>query len=222
MFDKELIERVCNLSITKKDVCINQEAINYDYEYPFHKYYNVNTIIGAINKYLYKEWDAETLAHWCCIYNWILCGGFHDELKEDLTSLEQFIFDVISWDLDGLSFFDEDYLEEGISEIYKWIEMYKAWDYILQTRDNWKAMYAMVGENAEFNEDQFVVLINDITKEYMIIHSNHLENGFEDEFFKYIKENEFISLIEKLNKGEYKIISCSEEWYYSEISGWEE
>ena len=52
MYDKELIERICNLTCSKEDVWRYQSTINYDSEYPFRKYYDVNIIIGAINKYI--------------------------------------------------------------------------------------------------------------------------------------------------------------------------
>ena len=52
----------------------------------------------------------------------------------------------------------------------------------------------------------------------MIIFSDHLENGFEDDCFKFVTQEEFISLIEQLKTSEYKILSCSEELYYEDIS----
>ena len=217
MYDKYLINKVCDLTCTKEDVCRDQSIINYDHENPFKKYYDIDIIVGAINKYLSKEWDAQTFAGWACIYNWILCGGFHDDLKENLNSFEVFIKEVISWNLDGLSFFDEDYLEDDES-LEDWIPLHKNWDHVLQTQEGWKAAYAMVGEFAEFNEDQYVVIFNDELKEYMIIHSDHLENGFEDERFKYITEEAFIDLIEQLKEEEFNILSCDEKWYYMDIS----
>ena len=217
MYDKDLTNKVCNLTCTKEDVFRDQSIIKYDYENPFKKYFDIDIIVGAINKYLSKEWDAQTFASWACIYNWILCGGFHDDLKENLNSFEAFMKEVISWDLDGLSFFDEDYLDDDES-LEDWVQIYKDWNHILQTQEDWKAVYAMVGDCAEFNEDQYVVIINDNLKEYMIIHSDHLENGFEDDRFKYITEEAFIELIEQLKEEEYKILSCSEKWYYMDIS----
>ena len=52
----------------------------------------------------------------------------------------------------------------------------------------------------------------------MIIHLDHLENGFEDDKFKYITEEAFIALIEQLKEEEFNILSCSEKWYYLELS----
>lgn len=144
---------------------------------------------------------------------WILSGGFRDDLKEDLDSLEQYFKDVLVWNLDGLSFFDDE-----IEELNDWIESYNNLDHIWKTIDGWKAIYSMVGENAEFNQDQYVVLVNDTLKEYMIIYSDFLENGFEDEYFKYVYEDEFIKIIENLKEKNYKMLSYSEEWFYLEIA----
>lgn len=219
MYDKDLIERVCNLTCSKEDVCRDQTIINYDCKYPFRKYYDVNIIIGAINKYITKEWDDQTLAGWCCIYNWILCGGFSNNLKEDLNPLEKYLFEDLSWSLDGLSFFDaETYFEESEDEIYEIIEGFKNWNYVWQTRDSWKGVYATIGEFDMTNGHQYVLLINDNLKEYMILFSEHLSNNYkhQNEYLRYTTKNKFVKLVEKL-KEEYKIISCSEKFYYSDL-----
>jgi len=216
MYDKDLIERVCNLTCTKEDVVRNQNTIKYDTEYPFNKYYDINAIIGAFNKYLSKEWDDLTLSGWFCIYDWIIRGGFFN-IVEDLNPLEQFLVDVISWDLDGLSFFDEEYLENGLDEVYESMEQLKNLDHVWQTRFEWKGVYSPIGECDKGNGEQYVVLINDKTKEYMIMYSDYFKNGYEDEFFKYVSEEEFKKLIEELKTKDYTIISFAEELYYSEI-----
>lgn len=220
MYDKDLIEKICNLTCSKEDVCRNQTSINYDNEYPFRKYYDVKIIIGAINKYISKEWDGQTLARWCCIYNWILCGGFSNNLKEDLNPLETFLFDDLSWSLDGLSFFDEDtYFEESEDEIYNIIEGFNDWDHIWQTRDSWKGIYATIGKFDMINGDQYVLLINENLKEYMILFSaGHLSNNYkhQNEYLRYTTKNKFVKMVEKVKK-EYKIISYAEKSYYSDL-----
>ena len=220
MYDKELIQKVCNLTCTKEEVDRNQTTIKYDTEHPFKTYYNISTITGAIKKYLAKEWDARTLAGWACIYSWILSGGFNwDNIKEDLNSLEGFLRDVITWDLDGLSFFDGDREEYNLLGC---IRCYKELDYVWQTREQWRAVYAMIGPFAEINGDQYVALINDGTKECMLIGSDCLENGFEDEHFKFVTKEEHLSLMEQLKNSGYKILGCSEEYYYMDANMSEE
>lgn len=223
MYDKELIEKVCTLTCKPEEININQTSIRYDLDYPFKKYYNADIIIGAINKYILKEWDDVTLANWCCIYDWILCGGFDDDLKERLNPLETFLMNIISWDLDGLSFFNED-IDEGSDEAYEWIEFYKNIDHVWQTREGWKGVYAPIGEYDKVNGQQYVVIINDSLKEYMIIFSEHLNNSYkcQNEFLKYTTKNKFVRLIKKLEELGYSNIKCSENWYYQELNDFNE
>lgn len=216
--DYSLIKRVCDLSCTEEDVIRPQTTIKYDNEYPFKKYYSVKTIIGAINKYLTNEWSDRMLAHWACVYCWVLCGGFDKNLKEELNSFEQFLVDVLTWDLDGLSFFDESTIEEGRQGLECRINFYKDLDHIWKTREKWRCIYAMVGECAEFNGDQYVVLVNDATREYMIVYSDHLKNGYKDKYFKYVSEEALIESVAELEKKQYQLLSASEESFYSEIS----
>ena len=68
------------------------------------------------------------------------------------------------------------------------------------------------------NGDQYVLLINDKLKEYMILFSCHLSNNYkhQNEYLKYTTKSKFVKLVEKL-KGEYKLISRSEKFYYSDL-----
>lgn len=47
--------------------------------------------------------------------------------------------------------------------------------------------------------------------------TSFLNNGFEDEFFKYVSEDELIDLVEQLKEKEYKLLKCSEKYFYFEI-----
>ena len=218
MYDKELTQKVCNLTCTKKDVVRDQTKIKYDNEHPFRKYYNIKAIIGAIEKFLSGEWDDQLLSHWACIYCWILLGGCdYDNMIADLNTFEGFLRDKITWDLDGLSFFRTEHFDDYIEMMHNTKQFYEDFDHIWNTRDEWKAVYAMIGPNAEENGEQYVVLVNDITKEYMLIFSDHIENGFEDEHFRFITQDEFIAYIEQLKSKNYKILSCAEEYYYMEL-----
>ena len=51
----------------------------------------------------------------------------------------------------------------------------------------------------------------------MIMNTEHLENGFEDEHFKFVIEVDFIELIERLKNDGYNILTCAEKYYYDEI-----
>ena len=216
MYDKELIQRVCNLTCLKEEVVRNQTTIKYDTEYPFRKYYSFSTIKGAIEKYISNDWYDQTLAHWACIYCWILSGGFDDNLKDDLNSFETFFKDFITWDLDGLSFFSTE--DEEPNDMQQSITLFEHYDHIWQTRNEWTALYAMIGPFAEENEAQYVLLVNNTKKEYMIMYSDHLENGYEDEYFHFVSQDEYVALVEQLKKDGYTMLSCSEEYYYMEIN----
>ncbi len=218
MYDKVLTEKVCNLTCTKSDVVRDQTKVKYDIVHPFRKYYSAQAMKGAIEKFQYNEWDDQTLSHWACIYCWILLGGCdYDHITADLDTFESFLRDVITWDLDGLSFFRVEDFDDYIEMMHKTKQFYEDFDHIWQTRKEWKAVYAMIGPNAEENGDQYVALVNDTRKEYMLIFSDHLENGFEDAHFKFVSEDAFIAFVEQLKNTNYKILSCSEEFFYMEL-----
>lgn len=217
MFDKELIKKICDLTCKFEEINIPQDKLKYDNEYPFEKYYKLEIIVNAIKKYLNKDWDDKMLSSWACRYDWVICGGFYKDLKESNKNIvEKFIKSQISWNLDGLSFFEDWFLEEDMFDLNKIIEEFKNLDFVLNTIDNWKAYYAMVGPLAKENEDQYVLLINELDKKYMIIYSMFFENGYEDEFIKFISEEEQKQKIKELEKSEYTLLSYSEQFYYDE------
>lgn len=216
MYDKLLIQRVCSLTCTLEDVVREQTTIKYDNEQPFKKYYNVSSITGAIERYISGEWDDIMLAHWACIYSWILCGGFAKDKIDDLNSFERFFRNFITWDLDGLSFFSAEADDERDME--ELIRLYKDYDHIWQTRDEWRCVYAMIGQYAKENGDQYVALINDTTREYMIMYSDHLENGYEDDHFRFVSKKEHLALTSRLKDEGYTLLPCSEDFYYLEAN----
>ena len=218
MYDKQLIEKVCNVTCNASDITMPQTDIKYDTDNPFRKYYNVNSIVTAINKYVNGEWEDKTLANWACIYDWILNGGFDDNVTEDLNSFETFFMNTLSWDLDGLSFFDEDCWTDCDISIEDEIAFYKNFDHIWQTRADWKVTYSTVGKLCKENEDYFAVLINKNTKEYMILCSDYINDGYNDDVFNEVDEDEFIALIEQLKDDGYTILPNAEYFYYDEIS----
>lgn len=217
MNDKDLIEKICNLTCSKEDIDISTDDITYDTERPFKKYYNADTVIGAFNKYLCKAWDDRTFAIWCYLYNYIICGGFGCNANDDLNPLEKLLMYIISYDLDGLSFFDEfDYHKICGADVFrKWSEEYKNWDHILNTIDDWKGICAQIGPDAEFNQSQFVVVFNKQLKENMIIYADLCDATDDNEIFRRVTEEEFDKAIEELRADGYSLLSCHEDVYYS-------
>ncbi len=212
MFDKELIKKICDVTCLEDEVRRNQTTIKYDTQYPFKKYFSLDSIVKAIGMYTSNKWNDITLASWFCIYNWIICGGFSDDLKEDLTPLEELLKEVISWDLDGLSFFDVS-MPEGNIDFRDDIQLFKDFLHILNTINDWRCYYACVGLECKWNNENYIVLINDKTKEYMIISSSFLEIEYSDDIFHHLKDKEFVQLTKELKSKKYKSLSHSEYWY---------
>lgn len=215
MYDKALIQRFCNLTCTKNDLDRKTTTIKYDTLHPFKTYYSVESIKGAINKFISKEWDDRTLAHWACVYCWIIGGGFdYKNITEDLNSFEKFFRDYIIWDLDGLSFFCSKDFDDDVQCLHNAIELYEDYDHIWKTRNEWDLFYSIIDPLDRENGHQHIVLVNDKIKEYMILHCDHLENGFEDQYIKFVPRKKFIKLVERLKRENYKILSCDETHYY--------
>lgn len=122
------------------------------------------------------------------------------------------------WELDSLTFCDE-----REDNIYSIIENFKTLDHVWQTRNSWKGVYATIGEFDLSNGDQYVLLINEELKEYIIIFSTgHLSNNYQhqNEYLRYTTKNKFVKLVEKI-KNKYKNISHSEEYYYSDLNDYD-
>ena len=218
-YDHELTERVCNLTCCEADVTKDSSSLKYDTYHPFRKYYSLSAINGALNKFLIGEWDDLMLSHWAYTYLWILLGGCDcKNITESLNSFEKFCRDFITWALDGLSFFDQKYSDDPEEDIRMSIRLFETYDHVWQTRSKWIAHYAVIGENAKHNGEQFVLLINHEEKEYMIMYSDHIENGFRDKYFKFIPDRKFIDLVRRTEMKEYKLLPCDEEFYFEDIA----
>lgn len=219
MYSKKQILKICELKCTEEDVCLNQHSIRYDRNYPFEKYYNINSIVGAIEKYISKEWDDKTLAGWACLYMWIICGGYSYGVKENFNTLEKFLVDVICWELDSLSFFEDFWLEEeGIEYIYNTIQRYKNLDKLWNTRNDWACLYSTVDYYTKLNDEQYVLLFNIETREYIIILSDHLKNGYSDEYVKFVDKNKFVELVKQLDEEGFKMLNYDEKWYNESLN----
>lgn len=203
MCDKELIGKICNLTCNKKDVNLKNEEIKYDLDHPFKKYYSVEIIMKAINKYLSKEWDDVFLARWACTYMYIICGGYKDEVVEELNPIEWLVKELIVWELDGISFFDDeskDYLDE-------WIQSFKSLDLIFKTSNKWNGL----------NDDEYVVFVNDEDKQYVICSIEFLDEEYDKKYIKQVSREEQINIVKDLQKTGYTLLSCNEKYYFEDI-----
>ncbi len=217
MFDKEIIERICNLTFTQEDLEGSQYKIKYDIEYPFEKYYKTETITEAIQKCIDGKWNLNTLCSWFCSYNHIIGGGFTKEVKENFSPFEALVFEAISWDLDGYSMLHPTLFKERPNYLFEIKEGLKNLGHIWDTRNDWKCFYSMIGKDAKANKDYDVVFMNEKSKEYMIVCTGFFEGEYSDDRTHFIKDKEFINLIQQLEKENYSLLHHSEEFYYEDV-----
>ena len=214
MYDIDFIQRIFHLTCSEMDLEIPHSEICYDLERPFSKYYRYSQIERAIINYLDGVWNDKMLASWANHYLWILLGGCdYDNVREDLDGFGQFFRDVITNALDGLAFFEENIADDASAELKDISEFLESIDYIYKTRADWRAVYAPVGAY----DTQYVVLVNDTQKGYMILSSDHSLNGYEDERFSLVEEDELVSLVKKLVEEEYCLYAGEEEDFFMEI-----
>ena len=210
MYDKDFIERVSNLTCSIDDIFRGLATINYDYKYPFNKYYNVNSIIGALKKYANKEWNKKVLCRWAEQYKYILMGGLHKKRVENFTEIEKFLFEVIIHNIDligcsnipDLCRFLKLFVKKYSKEINNWINIFVNIDYVWQTRNDWRII----------KEGEYFLLTNDNKKEYIIIHCYNLDYNIVCEE-KIIKDYE-----NNLKELGYILLNCNETFYYSKIN----
>ena len=127
----ELAEFSVNMSV-KKD---------FDFNDSFNKYYNLDKILMAIEKYLNKTINAEYLTYWANVYNWILMASyfFNDNYS---NSFKQLLRNSISWELDALSFFDSVNIKQDRINLNKFIVEFKVLDYLYNRINNFMIYYS--------------------------------------------------------------------------------
>ena len=214
---EELINKVCTLSCTKEDLVLDYSSIKNlelkDSKCSFIKYYNLNTILDAFNKYINKEWNIETLVNWCSIYTGIIEGDFLVNSKINFKGVERLIYDLITTELDifpGMYADETDYLDETLDILNK----LKFYDSLWQQRKDLKAF--TIERDLDPNAiSVLTLLINEKTKEYMTVSS--IEDIIFDESIHRININELKQLILKLEKDKYKLVNYNENMYYKYI-----
>lgn len=171
MFNKELFEKICDVSCDWSELekfVINIDKKEFDLNNAFEKYYNVERIICAIEKYRSKKINAKFLAYWSTAYDWIINSGFKIENNDKSVSLKEFlIFEISDW-LDSLSFFDD---SDDWYDLEEYKNTFKVLDFILQDIDDCEAIYAVEAEDDE-DDDYYThdvtVLIKNVKEKYFI------------------------------------------------------
>jgi len=166
MFNQELFNKICNVSCTLdelKSFVINIDKKEFDLDNPFTKYYNLEKIICAIEKYQSKEIDADFLGYWMNAYDWIIMGGF--QTVNEKISLKKFlIWEIADW-LDSLSFFDD---SDDWYNLEDYKNTFRVLDYVFQDIDNCKAVFAEHYDDDDDSVDYGILLITNDNSKYFI------------------------------------------------------
>lgn len=212
MFDREFLQSVCDLTVNfgkLRREYPNQMLIEYDPNDAFSKYYNVGSVIEAIEKYQRREITDREMAHWMCIYAWIINGGFPD--GEITFDGKVFVQGEISYLIDGLSFFAKDHdcanCEDGVYDLEKSKEILRALDLLYTTIEDWAFYYARTDYCTD-DDDHVILVVNEQTRQYIKLYS---DADYLDEIQGFIKfnEKEFCDLLGKLEKDRYTMIAST-------------
>ena len=208
MYNKDLFERICNVSCSWDELKEFVTVINekeFDLDNPFEKYYNVDRLISAIEKYQAKEIDAIFLACWMNAYNWIITGGFKIEDKDKSIGLKKFlVWQIVDW-IDSLSFFNVDVDQYDLEE-YK--NIYKVLDSVLQDSDQCSAVFAQHG----CDDDEVVVLISNDSARYFIKVYGYLDYSDDEIDFTKIEDTDLTNRVNRLlSLGYRELTYCNWE-----------
>ena len=203
MYNKDLYNKIIHVSCSFEELETFVSGIDkkeFDLDNAFEKYYDLERIIYAINRYENKEVDDKYLAYWMNAYNWIIMAGFKIESKNNEISFRDWVVWEISDWLDSLSFFDDsdDWFNLGD---YK--NSFRIIDEIYKNINDWKCVFAHTDEWGDNDEDVVLLVVNDKTKELVKIYAS-LDYLNERVDFPRIEEDEFEKKIKQLKKVGYQ------------------
>ena len=208
MYNKCLFEKICNVSCSFAELekfVSDMSKEEFDLENPFEKYYNVEAIISAIEKYQSNQISTSFLAYWMNAYNWIIMGGFKIDNSDESISLKEFLIWTISDWLDSLSFFnwgEEYYNLEDYKNTYRVLDSF--WKDIGQC----EAVFAEDG----YNDDDVVVLItNNNSKSFARIYGE-LDYNNEAIDFEKVEPSCLENRAKQLNDSGYKELKYNLEY----------
>lgn len=177
MFDKELFKKICDVSCEWYDLkkfVTNIDKKEFDLDNAFEKYYKVERIICAIEKYQAKKIDAKFLAYWSTAYDWIIMSGFKIKNEDKSVSLKDFlIFEISDW-LDSLSCFDG---SEDLCNLEYYKTTFKVLDSVLQDVDDCEAIFAIDADEDDDDYDYYahyveVLIKNDSAKYFIKVYTD--------------------------------------------------
>lgn len=215
MFDNDFYKRILDLSCNEEDLKQSVDEIKYDLEDVFEKYYNVSIICNAIDMFLNHKWSDSTLSSWSYRYMYILYKDFDNDLKDNL--LQFFIKDKIIDLLDSLTIVSYEYFDDEnplTNYLEEFKELFMNLDIVYNSISEWIGYYTKT--NAD-DEGYYLLLINHLKKQYLLLDTTIFEDGYEDENFVSVSKKEHLNILVKLQKQGYQLLHYDEKWYYLEV-----
>lgn len=203
MYNKELFEKIVDVKCTFKELEAFVTEIDkkeFDIDNAFNKYYNVDKILMAIDRYKNKEIDAKFLACWMNAYNWIIMAGFKIESKDkEIAFKDLVVWEISDW-LDSLSFFDD---SDDWFNLEDYKHSFKIIDSVYKSINDWHCVFAHTDEWGDNEDDVVLLAINNKTKQFVKIYAS-LDYLNEKVTFPKIEENKIIKEIERLKCADYQ------------------
>lgn len=198
MNKSDLIEKVCSINITLEEL---KEFFNSNIEFTgdfFDKYYSLDLITNVINKFSNNEITNEYFKHWIKAYLEIV-NCIDIENINDEKIIEMFVKYEIIGILLTISNIDE------ISEfkLKEFIKGLNNLDSILESINNWNGYFTPTKEQ-DFGEDQYILLVNEKEKKYVVFFSYVLDNKSTYKKINRIDNDSFDNKINELEKNEYQ------------------
>ena len=203
MYNKDLYNKIIHVSCSFEELETFVSGIDkkeFDLDNAFEKYYDVEKILYAINRYENQEVDDKYLAYWMNAYNWIIMAGFKIESKNnEISFLDWVVWEISDW-LDSLSFFDD---SDDWFNLDDYRNSFKIIDGIYKNINEWDCVFAHTDEWGGNDDDVVLLVVNDKTKELVKIYAS-LDYLNERVDFPRIEEDEFEKKIKQLNKVGYQ------------------
>jgi len=203
MYNKDLYNKIINASCSFEELELFISDIDkkeFDLDNAFEKYYDVEKILYAINRYENKEVDDKYLAYWMNAYNWIIMAGFKIESKNnEISFLDWVVWEISDW-LDSLSFFDD---SDDWFNLDDYKNSFKIIDGIYKNINEWDCVFAHTDEWGGNDDDVVLLVVNDKTKELVKIYAS-LDYLNERVDVPRIEEDEFEKKIKQLKKVGYQ------------------
>ena len=167
MFDQTLFNSICSVKCTDEELKNFVSKIDkkeFDLNNAFEKYYSLERILHAIDKYKTQQIDDIFLANWANAYNWIIMSGFKISSQNKKNGVKEIVVDEISEWLDALSFFETD--NEDCFEMERYTAVFSTLDRVYKNANEWAVK--CVHDDYD-SETKRILLFNANSKAYLEI-----------------------------------------------------